>query len=193
MEYTISKTKRNLVILCSSILILNQVILGLFKFFNGHIQLDNYQIVIQNMFYIIPYGYLMLVFFDYFKHYQLKVLQIFTVTILSLEIVANAFSFINLYNPIIARFVFSAISVIWFSSIIIWSIFLFYLHGKDYPAILSIRGYAVGILLYLLLIGIVPMFVKNYDILNSLQLNAMTMAISYIFTIVFAMKLRLKE
>ena len=198
MKYTIKRTKRNFIILCSSFLIVCQIVLGLFFFFNGPTKLDTLQIVIRNILYMIPYGYLMLVFVDYFKHYQLKVLQIITITILIFEIVTIGCVFINLYNPIISRFILSVISAIWVITIIIWIILLFRPKIKDYTAMLSIRNFAVGMLLFLV-VGIIPSIpsipslVKPTNIFAMLQLVSIALAIPFIFTIDFAMKLQLKE
>jgi len=61
---------------------------------------------------------------------------------------------------------------------------------KDYPAILSIRYFAAGLLFYLVL-GMIPMFhilVKPENIVVCLQLVGFTLAIPFIFSLNFAVK-----
>ena len=192
MKYSINRTKRNLIILCSLFLILFKITMGLYYFFIGPIKMEPLLSGMNNLLYLIPYSYLMLVFVDYFKQTKLKALQIITTIILSVEIVTSVCSFINLYNPLIPKIVISIISSIWFIAIIVWILSLFQTKMKDYIGLLSIRYFAAGILLYLLLgiITLIPGLVKRTDIFAALQLVNVTSAIPFIFSLNFGMKIQ---
>jgi len=193
MEYTISKTKRNIIILSSSFLILYVLVIGLFFFYKGPTQLDPTQLVIQNIIYIIFYGYLMLVFVDFFRYYKLKVLGISILTILIMEVISRVIQNTNILDLTEARTILFATNVIWIIATIILVIFLFQTKKEEYPGILSIRKYAIGMIPFFVLGATVPLFVKPDNVFAALQLVVLTLAIPYIFTIDFAMKVSLKE
>lgn len=182
-----------MIILCSSFLILYFLVLGFFYFFNGPTKLETLQIIIREILYIIPYGYLMLIFIEYFRYYQLKVLQTTTITILIFEIINRGSQFTNLFNYSLPRFLLPAITAIWTIAAIIWIIFLFIPKMKDYPAMISIRRYAMGLILIFFIGLSIPFLVKPDNIFAALQLLCIICAIPYIFTIDFALKLQLKE
>jgi hypothetical protein len=135
----------------------------------------------------------MLVFFNYFRHYKLKVLQISILTILILEAILRANLFTNIFDSTWTKAVFITASAIWISATIILNIFLFQIKMKDYPGILSIRKYAISIILFFVLVTAFPFIVKPINSFATQQLVELTYAIPYIFTIDFAMKLYLKE
>ena len=192
MNYTINSTKRKLIICCSLFLFLFKVTMGLYYFFNVPTYTAPLWIGFNNLLYIIPYGYIMLVFIDYFKQTQLKGLQIITLLVLSLEIVTGVFNFINLYNPLIPKIVLVVINVIWSTALIVWTILLYMAKIKDYPALLSIRYFALCLLLYLVLwmIPTIPGLIKPEYIYLALPFVSMTLAIPFIFSLKFAMKLQ---
>ena len=193
MEYSISRTKRNLIVLSSSFLILYFLIDGLFFFIMGPTKLDTLQLGILKMLYIIPFGYLVLVFVDYFRYYHLKVLQMTTIAMFICEVVTIGIQFANGLIATVPEFVLYAISAVGIIATIIWMIFLFSANMKDYPAVISIRKYAVGSILIFLIGFSIPFLVKPDDNFAALQILCMICAIPYIFTIDFAMKLQLKE
>ena len=192
MNYTINSTKRKLIICCSLFLFLFKVTMGLYYFFNVPTYTAPLWIGFNNLLYIIPYGYIMLVFIDYFKQTQLKGLQIITLILLSVEIVTGVFNFINLYNPLIPKIVLVVINAIWCTALIVWTILLFMAKIKDTPALLSIRYFASGLLLYLVLwmIPMIPGLVKPENIYAALPFVSMTLAIPFIFSLNFAMKFK---
>jgi len=193
MEYSISRTKRNLIVLSSSFLILYFLIVGLFFLIMGPTKLDTLQSGIQKMLYLIPLGYLLLVFIGYFRYYHLKVLQMTTIAILICEVVMMGIQFANGLIANVPEFILYPINAVWIIATIIWMIFLFRANMKDFPAILSIRKYAVGPILIFLIGFSIPFLVKPDDNFAALQILCMICAIPYIFTIDFAMKLQLKE
>lgn len=193
MEYTINRTKRNIIILSSSFLILYVLILRLFFFFNSSTKIDTIQIIVKNIIFIIPYGYLMLSFNDYFRHYKLKVLQISILAILIMEVILKANLFTNIFDSTWKLAIFLTTNAIWIIATIILIVFLFQTKMKDYPGILSIRKYAISIILVFVLGTTIPYLVKPVSFFATQQLVELTSAIPYIFTIDFAMKLCFKE
>ena len=193
MNYAIDKTKRNMIIFSSAFLILYFVVVGLFFLIMGPSKLDTLQFGIKKMLYLIPFGYLMLIFFDYFRYYHLKVLQIATITILTCEVVTLGIQFANVLVAALPKFILLTINAIWITATIIWIIFLFIPKMKDYPALISIRKYAMGPVLIFLIGFSIPFIVKPDNTFVALQILCIICAIPYIFTIDFAMKLQLKE
>jgi hypothetical protein len=193
MEYTINRTKRNLIILGSSILILYVLTSNLFFFFKGPIKIDTLQIVFQKIIFLIPFGYLMLEFFNYFRHYKLKVLQIAILTILILEVILRTNLFTNILDSIWTKSIFITTNAIWIIATIFLIVFLFQIKMKDYPGILSIRKYAISLILFFVLVSTVPLFVMPVNSFATRQLVELTYAIPYIFTIDFAIKLYQKK
>jgi len=193
MNYTIDKKKRNRIIFSSSFLILYFVVVGLFFLIMGPTKLDPLQFGIKKVLYLIPFGYLMLIFFDYFRYYHLKVLQIATITILTCEVVTLGIQFANLLLATLPKFILYTVNAIWVIATIIWIIFLFIPKMKDYRALISIRKYAMGPVLIFLIGFSIPFFVKPNNTFTAMQLLCIICAIPYILTIDFAMKLQLKE
>jgi hypothetical protein len=175
----------------------------LYYSFKGVPKVEPIQTAIQSILYIAAYGYLMLVFIDYFRFHRLKVLQITTIVILMTEIIRKGYSIVNALNPPVPvantlnlpmpRLLFITISTIYIISLIIWMIFLFQSKTKHYPAIQSIRKYAVTIMLYLILWVTIPNFVKADNRIDIVKLLSFIAAIPYIFIIGFAVKMPLKE
>ncbi len=192
MEYSISRTKRNIIIFSSSFLILYFVIVGLFFFFMVPTELNTLQFGIKKILYLIPFGYIMLIFFDYFSYYHLKVLQITTITILTCEVVTLGLQFANVLIATIPKFVLYTVNAIWVIATIIWIIFLFIPKMKDYPAILSIRKYAIGPILIFIIGFSIPFFIKPDNTFAAMKVFGIICGIPYIFIIEFAIKLQLK-
>jgi len=193
MEYSINKTKRNIIILSSSILILYVFTIRLFYFFKGPVKIDTVQIVIQHIIFLISYGYIIMAIFDYFRHYKFKVLQISILIILIMEVFFRAFSIARLFVPTWKLTMLFIPIMIWIISNIILSVFLFRIKKKDYPGILSIRNYAISSFVLLNLAQLLLFFMKPAGIFATQQLVELTSAIPYIFSIDFAIKLYLKE
>ena len=129
MEYTINKTKRNVIILASSILILYVLTSSLFF----------------------------------------------------------------LFDSIWTKAIFITTNAIWIIATIFLIVFLFQIKMKDYPGILSIRKYAISIILFFVLVTTIPLFGNPVNSFTTRQLVELTFAIPYIFTIDFAIKLYSKK
>lgn len=193
MKYSINRTKRNSIILSSLVLILYVFIVRLYFFFKNPTPIDTLQSVIQSIIFIIPYGYLMLQFIEYFRHYKLKVLQISILTIFMADVILRANLFTNLVDSTWKQAVLASVITIWIIATISLIVFLFQIKMQDYPGILSIRKYAIFSLLIFVLVPTVPFFVKSANSFATQQLAELTSAIPSIFTIDFAIKLYLKE
>lgn len=189
MKYTINRTKRNSIILSSSILILYVLTVRLYFFFKNPTQIDTLQSIIQSLIFIIPYGYLMLQFMEYFRHYKLRVLQISILTIFIVDLILRANLFTHLFDSVWKQAVLIAAIAIWIIATVSLIVFLFQIKMKDYPGILSIRKYAIFSLLIFVLVPTVPFFVKSDNSFANQQLAELTSAIPYIFTIDFAIRL----
>jgi hypothetical protein len=193
MEYTINRTKRNIIILASSVLILYVLTSNLFFFLKGPTKIDTLQIFIQKIIFLIPFGYLMLAFFDYFRHYKLKVLQISILTILLIEVILRANLFTNIFDSIWTKTIFITTNAIWIIATILLIVFLFQIKKKDYPGMLSIRKYAISIILFFVLVTTIPLLGNPVNSFTTRQFVEITFAIPYIFTIDFAIKLYSKK
>ncbi len=193
MEYTINRTKRNSIILSSSFLILYILTLRLFFFFKTPTKTDTLQMIIQNVIFLIPFGYLMLAFYRYFRYYKLTVLQISILIVFILEVLFRSALFINLFELAWKKTVLLTASTIWVATIIVFIVFLFKIKPKDYPGMLSIRYYVISTLLAYIFATTYTFYSEPANPFQTQQLVELSFAIPYFFTIVFATKLYLKE
>ena len=189
MDYTISKTKRNLIIFSSVFLILKAIILAVVFQSVEPAKPDFVLSGIGRILQIVAYGYILIILFGYFKHYMLKELKMITLCILALEIAGSA---VQLFSSIaeinVPNHVSSIITICWSLAMIIWIVFLFRIPATDFPALISIRKYAVSILAIVILGGFIPVFI---DASQYFELYAaIPVTIPYIFIVDFAMKLK---
>lgn len=193
MEYTITKSKRLIIILCSSFLILHVLITRLLLFIDAPTKIDTSGQLVQNIIYLIPLGYLLLEFYNYFKHYKFKVLQISILIILIMEIILRSTLFHNLFESIWQKAVLLSASTIWIASTVVLIAVLLKNKSEVHPGILSIRNYAISSLLIYVFATTYRFYLNPVNPINTLLLVGLTSAIPFIFTIVFATKLNLKE
>lgn len=189
MNYTISKPRRNAIILCSLCMILYILILRLFFFFNGLEEMNSLQVIVLNMTYIILYGSIMLAIFDYFRHYKFKALKISILIMLISEVVLKSRLFSDMFESTWEKAAFLAVNVTWILATMTMIAYLFQVKTKECPGILSIRRYAISILFFYVLVTTVPLFVKPDSIFSVQQLVETTFVIPYIFAIDFATKI----
>jgi hypothetical protein len=191
MDYTISKTKRNLLIFSAVLLILKAIIISL-VFQSGYPAKPDLLVSgIGRILQIVAYGYILILLIGYFKHYELKVPKMIALGILILEIAKNVIQlFSNIAEKNAPNYVNSTITIGWSLALIIWIIFLFRVTAAYFPALISIRKYAVSIFAIVILGGFIPIFIdaKQYFELYA----AIIIAIPYVFIVEFAMKLKLK-
>lgn len=188
MEYTISRTKRNGIILCSSFLILHVLITRLLLL-NAPTKINTIETLIRNVIYLIPFGFLMLVFYNYFRHYKLKVLQISILIIFLMEVILRSTFFTNLLELTWKKATLLSVSTIWIVAIIVLITVLFKNKHEAYPAILPVRNWAISSLLIFAFATTYSFYLKPVSPMNTMLLIGLTSAIPYIFTIVFALKL----
>ncbi|WP_340114084.1 hypothetical protein [Maribellus mangrovi] len=193
MEYTINKTTRNSIIFCSSLIILHVLITRLLFLFDTPTTIDRSEQLIRNVIYLIPFGYLMFVFHGYFKHYRLKVLQISIFLIFTMEVFLKSTLFKNMFESTIIKTIFLIASAIWIIATIFLIIFLFKSKIKKLPGITYIQMYAISIILIYILATPIPFYVQRENILKTQLLVGLTNVIPYVFTLIFALKLKIKN
>lgn len=193
MEYTTSKTKRLIIILCSSFLILHVLITRLLLFIDTPTKTETYEQLIQNIIYLIPLGYLLLEFYNYFRHYKFKVLQISILIILIMEIILRSTPFPNPLESTWQKAVLLSASTIWIASTVVLIAVLLKNKTEVHPGLFSIRNYAITSLLIYMFATTYRFYLNPVNPINTLLLVGLTSAIPFIFTIVFATKLNLKE
>jgi len=198
MEYTISKTKRNLIIFSAVFLILKNISLVAFAIIFPTPDHENsiwIQISIERILQLFPYAYIMIVMADYFRHYQLKALQIITLGMLALEIAGSIIHYFNHTEINLPKPLLIGNSIIWTLSMFIWIVFLFRVSNTNYAAINSIRKYAISVLVVIFISGTLPLLIDHFiDIQKYLGIFiSITFVIPNIFFIEFGLKLPGKE
>ncbi len=192
MEYTITKKKRNSIIFCSLFLILHILITRL-PLLNTETKIDTIEILIRNITYLIPFGFLMLVFYGFFKHYRLKVMQNSILIIFIVEVILRSSFCTNLLDLTLKNAFLISASTIWIAAMTVLIVILFKNRNKDYPGMLPIRNYAISSLIIYGFSTTHSFYIKSSNPLNTMLLVGLTSAIPFIFAIVFAIKLNLKE
>jgi len=193
MEYTISKTNRNGIILCSFLLILFILITGLLFLINTPAKIDIVERLIRNVIYLILFGYLMLAFFQYFRHYKRTILQGSILIIFIMELIFKSTLFSDIFESTWKTVGLLSVSSIWIVATIVLIFGLIRNKAEVYPGMHSIRNYAISSFLIYVFSTTYPFYLKPINPLHTLHLIGLTSAIPFIFTIIFAMKLKLKE
>jgi hypothetical protein len=192
MPYKINRTKRNSIILCSSLLILH-VFISRVTLLNPGTNSNTLEILIRNITYLIPFGFLMMALYNYLRHYRLKVLQNSILIIFLTEVILRSSFFINMLGWDWKRTIFLSASTVWIAATIILIVVLFNNKPKGYPGTGSIRNYAISSLLIYVFSTTYSFYIKPDDPLGTILLVGLTSAIPFIFTIDLAIKLTLKE
>lgn len=188
MKYAISKTKRNLIIFSAVLLILKSIILVLV--FNDSTRLDVAFRGVDRFLQTMASGYILFVVVHYFRHYKLKTLQFITLAILLIDVANNIIRFSTLAGMNVSKHTPLVCTLIWVFLLFCWVIFLFRIPAADFPALISIRKYAVAIFAIVILGGFIPVLIdarQYYELLAPI-----IVVIPYVFIVEFAMKLKLK-
>jgi len=201
MDYTISKTKRNLIIFCAVFLILKAIIVSAIFFLRESTQHNNTLRIILSILQIIPYGYILIVIAEYFNHYQLKVLRMTTIILLITEISGNMLQYFNqadIYSQTeitVPKFIAIVNNVVWTLGMIVWIVFLFRISVTNFPALISIRKYAISALAVIFISGTLPLVINQLiEIQKYLGIVVpVIFLIPYIFFIEFGLRLSLDE
>jgi hypothetical protein len=195
MNYTVSKTKRNLIIFSAVFLILKAITLQFFSRSMDSADPDLVIFGIERFLQTVAHGYIMIMLYAYFRHYELKSLQVITLGLLALEIVGGVIqlSFIN--GMIEPNHVKSISAIVWSLGMLIWIIFLFRNSVPVSPALISIRKYAISVLAVIPLSAVFPLLIVNFVDVRQNVWFVMTLigVIPYIFIIEFALKLKIRE
>ena len=133
MEYTISKTNRNGVILCSFLLILFILITGLLFLINTPAKIDIVERLIRNVIYLILFGYLMLAFFQYFRHYKRTILQGSILIIFIMELIFKSTLFSDIFESTWKTVGLLSVSSIWIVATIVLIFGLIRNKAEVYP------------------------------------------------------------
>jgi len=201
MEYTISRTKRNLIIFSAVFLILKAIIVVFVFFAREYAAHDHTLGIILSILQIIPYSYIMLVLSGYFNYYKLKALRMTTLILLLIEISGNMLQYLNqaeMFNQAertVPRYIAIGNGVVWTLILIIWIILLFRISATDFPALISIRKYAISVITVILLSGTLPFMISKFiDIQKYIGIVfVMIGVLPYFFYIEFGLKLPGKE
>ena len=197
MPYSISKTQRLIMILCVIALIFEMLYSNSVDWFTTG-EPDMLQYILLKILHVTAYGILMFLLFDYFRHYQLKVLKTTTVIIVLTEIAGIIISAMHhVYQvplesmPAFNKTLLTANSFLWNVALFIWIIFLFLVGRKNYPPLFSLQKYGLGILLLFLLGGMLPLLFKVEDFPTWFRVINFASALNYLFLIEFSLKIPL--
>lgn len=201
MEYSISRTKRNLIIFSAVFLILKAIIIVSVFFAREYAAHDHTLGIILSILQIIPYSYIMLVLSAYFNYYKLKALRMTTLILLLIEISGNMLQYFNQTEMFsraemnVPRFIAIGNGVVWTLIMIVWIILLFRVSATDFPALFSIRKYAISVIAVVLLSGTFPFLIGHIkDIQQYLGIIVVVIGVlPNVFFIEFGLKLPRKE
>ncbi len=188
MDYQLSKSKRNNIILCSVFLILYYTISGLSSFLESFRKFDAIEIGFSIVLFTITFSYIYLIFIEYFRNYNLKVLSLISWVLLISEIGNQVYSLINLYRTILPDLISDISRVISIISMIIWTVLLVRIKSDNYRTCNPLKRYALGQIFAVLMgvgISVFLMFGEHYDYMDMMVLP---LIIPYIFIIEFAIK-----
>lgn len=147
--------------------------------------------LIRNVIFLIIFGYLMLAFFQYFAHYRLKILQYAVLVLFILEIISKSMFFTHLFESNLKMNLFISKTVIWIITNIVLIVGTYRNRTKADRGINSIGNFAITRLLVFVFAANLPFLLKPENPFRMQQFIELTSAIPYIFTIVFALRLRL--
>lgn len=197
MNYTISNTRRNLMILSAAFLTVFTIYIAFFflSIKPGITATNTTTFIIRDLLFAIPHVYLLFVLFDYFRHQGWKVLQYILLFTAIFEIITKAFNILNEVSSLLTNRFYYSITVTFVMAIamIMQAVFLLQIKRKDYPEVFSLQKYAIGlILLQIIAIGI-PALLKSDNSSYMMLAIRIISAIPYLFLIDFTLKLKSKE
>lgn len=186
MDYTISKTKRNLIIFSAVFLILKAIVLVVVFNAIDSTRLEVTLRRVDRILQTVACGYIIFVLVQYFRHYKLKTLQFITLAILLIDVANNTIQFSILAGMNVAKHDPLVSALIWVFLLFLWIIFLFRIPAANFPALISIRKYAVSILAIVILGGFIPFFIDDRQYFEFLA--PIIVIIPYFFIVEFALK-----
>lgn len=194
MNYTISSTKRNLMILSAAFL----TVYSLYNAFyfkslqDAVVKPDAIQMIIRDLLFAIPHVYLLFVLFDYFRHQGWKVLQSVVLVAAIVEIVGKVVNGVNAMGPLTptSRYYSMSMGLFWFAVILIQAIFLLRLNRKENPAVFALQKYALALIIFQLVAFAIPVVIRSGDSVSMMLVIRIISAVPYLFLIEFTLKLK---
>lgn len=110
-----------------------------------------------------------------------------------MEVIFKSTLFTNLFELTWVKAIFLVANTIWIAATVVLIVILFKHKSKVYPGMLSIRNYAISSLIIYVFATTYRFFLEPVNPQDTLLLVGLTSAIPFIFTIVYALKLNLKE
>lgn len=153
------------------------------------------EVIVMSLLRAIPYTYLLIILFEYFRHQGWKVLQYTLLLMVIFEIVTKAFTIINQVGSLVPHsFKYSMVEGgFWFFVIIIQAIFLLRLPRAAYPAVFPLQKYAIALILFQLIAFGIPLLFSSGNFSSMMLVIRIISAIPYLFLIEFALKLDLNK
>ena len=193
MNYLITKTKRNNLIISSSIIILNYFFIGFSFLFKDARQLDSVENGVINLVFSFAYLYAFLFLLDYFKKNELKTLKTLTLIVLISELGSQISTSVNSFKLVIPEFLSSIFSGVGLIGVIIWIVLVLRLKSENYSELKSLHRFAYGYIASFvlgLLVSVSMMFGGFYEYLDLMYIP---ISIPFFFLIEFAVKLGLEQ
>lgn len=197
MNYPISATKRNLMILSAAFLTV-YTIYNAFFFLGlepSHVKPDIIMLIIRDLLFGIPHIYLLLVLFDYFRYQGWKVLKYTFLLTAIMEVLIKGFHIINRIGSFVPNNIYYAVgeAVFWIIVIIVQAIFLFQIKRKEYPEVFSLQKYAIGLILTQIIGFGIPVIFRSENLSSMMLVIRIISSIPYLFLIDFTLKLDLNK
>lgn len=197
MNYTISSTKRNLMILSAAFLTVYSLYNAYFlhSLPDAAVKPDSVQIIIRDLLFAIPHVYLLIVLFDYFRHHGWKVLQLVVLVAAIVEIASKVVNLINAMEPIKpSSFYYSmGIGLFWGVVVLLQVIFLLRLKRKENPAVFPLQKYALSLIIFQLVAFAIPLVIRSAESSSMILAIRMISAVPYLFLIEFTLKLNIEK
>lgn len=192
-DYKITQSQRQLIILSSIYLILQYVIQG-FCFHSDFLtRLYSSEFNILNILSILAYGYLLLTFVSYFKHYKLtKLVTLTWIIIITDLIVKQILHATNLFFDIFPETLFSLINLFILVIEIYWAVLILRLNKVNYAAMDTFRHIIFSIIASTILSLIVTAAVVTADLGPNNNIGYILLAIPFFYTIDLTRKLDIK-
>lgn len=194
MNYTIYPAKRNLMIFSAAFLTVYTLYNAFFFYhlMDTGIKPDAAQMVIRDLLFAIPYVYLLIVLFDYFRHQGWKVLQSVVLMAAIVEIGSRMVNWVNAMGPLtpISRNYSMSMGLFWVATILIQAIFVLRLNRKENPAVLALQKYAVALILTQLIAFAIPVVIHSANSTSMMVAIRIISAVPYLFLIEFTLKLK---
>lgn len=194
MNYTISPAKRNLMILSAAFLTVYTLYNAYFFhiLMEGAVKPDAAQMVIRDLLFAVPYVYLLIVLFDYFRYHGWKVLQSVVLLAAIIEIASKMVTWVNAMGPLTptSRYYSMSMGLIWFAVILIQAILILRLNRKENPEVFALQKYAVALIVFQLIAFAIPVVIHSANSTSMMVAIRIISAVPYLFLIEFTLKLK---